>query len=119
MNELIIKSFLINTFALINILPAEIKKLSDTTNQEVNSALFKKTLQDIEEFHPLFTRQAFKESFDNTQKLNTNECNIYLTALEDKFQNITKTYGIIAKHDPLIIERIELLKNDLLTNSGV
>jgi hypothetical protein len=40
------------------------------------------------------------------------ECQVYLTALEDKFKNIYKANEVIAKHDPNFIERVELLNKN-------
>ena len=114
MNELIIKSFLINTYSLICLLPKEIKKISSSSNKFSDLALFDKTMEDIKDFTPLFTKEALDISLNNVKSLNNNECQIYLSALEDKFKNITKASEIISKEDTSFINRVEMEKEDLL-----
>ena len=114
MNELIIKSFLINTYSLICLLPEEISKISLSLNKYASYDLFGKTMEDIKDFSPLFTREAIQESLNNAKSLNGNECQIYLSALEDKFKNITKASEIISKEDASFINRVEIQKEDLL-----
>ena len=114
MNELIIKSFLINTYSLICLLPEEIKKISSSSNKLSDRALFDKTMEDIKDFSPLFTKEALDTSLNNVKNLNNNECQIYLSALEDKFKNITKASEIISKEDTSFINRVEREKEDLL-----
>jgi hypothetical protein len=115
MNELIIKSFLINTYSLICLLPEEISKISLSSNKYASSYdLFGKTMEDIKDFSPLFTKEAIQESLNNAKSLNGNECQIYLSALEDKFKNITKASEIISKEDDSFINRVEIKKEDLL-----
>lgn len=112
MNELIIKSFLINTYSLICLLPSEIKKISPSKLS--NHDLFDKTMEDIKDFSPLFTKEAFDASLNNVKSLNNNECHIYLSALEDKFKNIIKASEIVSKGDSSFINRVEMQKEDLL-----
>jgi hypothetical protein len=113
MNELIIKSFLLNTYSLICLLPEEIKKISSSSNKFSNYALFDKTMEDIKDFSPLFTKEALDTSLNNVKNLNNNECQIYLSALEDKFKNITKASEIVSKEDESFINRVEIQKEDL------
>jgi hypothetical protein len=114
MNELIIKSFLLNTYSLICLLPEEIKKISSSSNKFSNCALFDKTMEDIKDFSPLFTKEALDTSLNNLKNLNNNECQIYLSALEDKFKNITKASEIVSKEDESFINRVEIQKEGLL-----
>lgn len=112
MNELLIKSFLINTYSLMNLLPEAIKKITHSADQHTDKFLFKNALKDIEDFYPLFTLKAFQESLTNAKKLNENECQIYLAALEDKFQNIYKANAVVALHEPSFLEQIEIKNKD-------
>ena len=114
MNELIIKSFLLNTYSLICLLPEDIKKISLSSNNLSNHDLFNKTLEDIKDFSPLFTKEALDASLKNVKNLNNNECQIYLSALEDKFMNITKASEIVSKEDTSFINRVEIKKEELL-----
>tara|TARA_B100000035_G_scaffold44844_1_gene33790 strand:+ start:22267 stop:22623 length:357 start_codon:yes stop_codon:yes gene_type:complete len=114
MNELIIKSFLINTYSLICLLPKEIENISRSVKKITHDDLFNKTLVDIKNFSPLFTKEAIQESLNNAKSLNGNECQIYLSALEDKFINITKASEVIFKNDSSFIKRVEFQKEDLL-----
>ena len=114
MNELIIKSFLINTYSLICLLPKEIENISISVKKINHDDLFNKTLVDIKNFSPLFTKEAIQESLNNAKSLNGNECQIYLSALEDKFKNITKASEVIFKNDSSFIKRVEFQKEDLL-----
>jgi len=112
MNEVLVKSFLINTYSLMNLLPEAIERLSHVVHEELDSVFFKSAIRDIKEFYPLFTPKAFEESLANAKKLNETECQVYLSALEDKFKNIYKANEVIAKHDPNFIERVELLNKN-------
>ena len=53
MNELIIKSFLINTYSLICLLPKEIENISISVKKITHDDLFNKTLVDIKNFSPM------------------------------------------------------------------
>ena len=67
MNELIIKSFLINTYSLICLLPKEIENISISVKKITHDDLFNKTLVDIKNFSPLFTKEAIQESLNNAK----------------------------------------------------
>ena len=98
----------------LDLLPKEIENISVTVKKITNNDLFNKTLIDIKNFSPLFTKEAIQESLNNAKSLNGNECQIYLSALEDKFKNITKASEVIFKNDSSFIKRVEFQKEDLL-----